>query len=109
MHHCLLLLIGALLADTARAADFVCMEDCLRRGYARSHCVAVCDGGAGPGGMLDQPGLPRNPAFDQIDPQKNRQQQTPLPVTDAKCLEDCRRKGYNYMLCRQQCSYSLTQ
>ena len=84
--------------------DYACMENCFRQGYGRNQCVAMCDNRAAPG-MLDQPGLPRNPAFDQM--QQNQPQQRPLPaVTDNKCMKDCERRGYNYMLCQKQCSYS---
>jgi hypothetical protein len=92
------------------ASDFVCMQDCFAHGYARGHCIAVCDNSAMPGmaapGMLDQPGLPKNPAFDQM--QQNSQPKRPLPaVADPKCMNDCQERGYNYMLCQKRCSYSL--
>jgi hypothetical protein len=90
-------------AASAIAADFNCMEGCFRQGYARSHCLAVCDSG-GPG-MLDQPGLPKNPAFDQMQRQTQPRGQPLPPVVDPRCLDDCRKKGFNYSLCRRQCSY----
>lgn len=104
----LLFFAGLFMLSSARAApDFNCMQDCFSQGYARAHCMAVCDNRPGPGGgMLDQPGLPKNPAFDQL--QQDAPQQRPLPaVADPKCMKDCQKRGYNYMLCQRQCSYSL--
>lgn len=99
----LLLLLGC--AAAASAADFNCMEGCFRQGYARSHCLAVCDSGGG--GMMDQPGLPKNPAFDQMQQGAQPQPRNNLPaVADPKCMKDCQRRGYNYMLCQKQCSYA---
>lgn len=102
----LLLLMAGLagVAASALATDFNCMEGCFRQGHARSHCVAVCGGGPGPG-MLDQPGMPRNPAFDQMEQQSHPQQRPLAPVVDPRCLDACRKRGFNYSLCRQQCAY----
>jgi hypothetical protein len=102
-----MLLAGLLvLFDVTAAQDFACMQDCISQGYNQSRCITVCEGRQGlQGGMLDQPGVPRNPAFNQL--QQNQPQQRPLPaVTDHKCMKDCERRGYNYMLCQKQCSYS---
>ena len=58
--------------------------------------------------LLDQPGLPRNPAFDAIerDAQPPARRQQALPAnTDRKCLTDCQRNGYEFGLCLRQCSY----
>ena len=103
-----ILLAGLLVLMNAHAApDFNCMQDCFSQGYARAHCMAVCDNRAvPPGGMLDQPGLPKNPAFDQIQQDAPRPQPLP-PAVDYKCIKDCQKQGYNYMLCQKQCSYSL--
>lgn len=99
---------GLLVMLNAQAGqDFNCMQDCFSQGYARSHCVALCDNRPSPGGgMLDQPGLPKNPAFDQIEQGAARKQPMPA-VADPKCMKDCQKKNYNYMLCQKQCSYSL--
>lgn len=96
-------------AGMASAADFACMEDCVRQGRARNYCLAICDNRPGPGagGLMDQPGLPRNPAFDQIQPKNDLPQQNLPQATDAKCMKDCNRRGYDYLLCRKQCGYSL--
>lgn len=86
--------------------DFNCMQSCFGQGYDRSYCVAMCSNGTGAaGGMMDQPGLPKNPAFDQVQPNTPRQ---PLPrVADPKCMKDCQRRGYDYMFCyKKMCSYS---
>lgn len=100
-----LFISGTLLSFAALAADFACMQDCYQRGYAQGHCMAVCGGGQG--GMIDQPGLQKNPAFDQLQ-QKGPQPTQKFPAaTDSRCMKDCNRKGYDYMLCRKQCSYSL--
>jgi hypothetical protein len=106
------LFAGLFIQFQANAApDFSCMQDCFSQGYARGHCAAVCDNRSAPGiavlpDMLDQPGLPKNPAFDQI--QQNAPQQRPLPaVADPKCMKDCQKHGYNFMFCQKQCSYSL--
>ncbi|MDP1525634.1 MAG: hypothetical protein Q8M20_07475 [Rhodocyclaceae bacterium] len=92
-----------LMVDAQAAQDFACMQDCFRQGYDRSYCVPMCNTSGG--GMLDQPGLPKNPAFDQVQPNTPKQR---LPaVADHKCMKDCQRRGYNYMLCQKQCSYSF--
>lgn len=102
-----ILIAGLLLLVNAYAAqDFSCMQDCFTQGYPRAHCTAICDSGAASsGGMLDQPGLPRNPAFDQIQPAAPRPQRLPK-VVDHKCINDCQKQGYDYMLCQKRCSYS---
>jgi len=89
----------------ARAAPgFACLQDCYRNGHDRSYCVTICEAQPA-GGMLEQPGLPKNPAFDQL------RQGTPRPslpaVADPQCMKDCQKRGYNYMLCHKRCSYSL--
>lgn len=85
--------------------DFACMQDCFRQGYDRNYCVSMCNTGGG--GMLDQPGLPKNPGFDQVRPNTPKQR---LPaVADPKCMKDCQQRGYNYMLCQKQCSYSFQE
>lgn len=109
----LTLLVGSLLAmfEAGAAQDFACMQDCYRQGYDRTYCASMCNTGPGPRGgvapgMMDQPGLPKNPAFDQM--QQDSVPKQPLPsVTDHKCMKDCQKRGYNYMLCQKQCSYSL--
>lgn len=101
---------GVLLSLSAFAADFVCMQDCYQRGYAQSHCMAVCggnQGGMGQGGLMDQPGLPKNPAFDQLQPKNPQPAQRFPAATDSRCMKDCNRKGYDYLLCQKQCGYSL--
>lgn len=106
----LLVILAGLLPGTLIAADFACMEDCYRRGYAQNHCMAICGGAAGQGGLLDQPGLPKNPGFNQVNPQNDayKQQQRLPRVADKRCMSDCQRKGYDFMLCRKQCSYEPT-
>jgi hypothetical protein len=92
--------------------DVACIQDCYnqgRQGYDRNYCISMCESRPTRGGMMDQPGLPKNPAFEQMQPQHNNQQyqQRPLPaVADPKCMKDCDKRGYDYMLCRRQCSYS---
>lgn len=97
------------MANSHAAQDFACMQDCFRQGYDRGYCVSMCNTGpgAGQGGMLDQPGLPKNPAFDQIQKPAAPQQRQLPQVPDHKCMKDCQKRGYNYMLCQKQCSYSL--
>lgn len=106
------LLAALLLAlSSAARADFACFQECAGRGYERSYCATYCEGtggrAAGGGsigpGLIQQPGAPRNPYFDNLSDPVPRQQ--PVPRTDAKCLDDCRAKGYKYQLCRKQCSY----
>lgn len=88
------------------APGFACMQDCYRSGYDRGYCVTICETQPG-GGMLEQPGLPKNPAFDQLQ-QDSTPQQRPLPaIADPKCMKDCQKRGYDYMLCRKRCSYSM--
>ncbi len=89
------------------AQDFSCMQDCFRQGYDRPYCVSMCN--TGPGGMRDQPGLPKNPAFDQIQKPASPQQRQLPQVADYKCIKDCQKRGYNYMLCQKQCSYSFNE
>lgn len=101
-----MLVVGLIVATgSPLAADFACMEGCFGQGYARSHCITVCDSNPGRGGMLDQPGLPKNPAFEQLQQQAQPRRQPLPPVVDPRCVDDCRKKGYNYSLCRRQCSY----
>lgn len=87
--------------------DFNCMQGCLGQGYDRHYCLGVCatDSGLGQGGMLDQPGLPKNPAFEQLQPSLPRQ---PLPrIADPKCMKDCQRRGYDYLFCAKRiCAYA---
>jgi len=108
MKYLLPLLSGCLFMMGAHAAqDFACMQDCFRQGYDRPYCVSMCNTGpgVGQGGMMDQPGLPKNPAFDQVRPNTPKQR---LPaVADHRCMKDCQQRGYNYMLCQKQCSYSF--
>jgi hypothetical protein len=49
--------------------------------------------------------MPRNPAFDQMEQQGQPQQRPMQPIVDPRCLDSCRKRGYNYSLCRQQCGY----
>lgn len=106
MKKMLLLAASLVMLSEAQAADFACMEDCFRQGYGRGHCMAVCDNRPAPGpGMLDQPGLPKNPAFDQLQRDSAPQQRALPQVADPKCIADCRKMGYNYSLCRRNCSY----
>ncbi len=102
-----LLLAGLFaLADARAAQDFNCMQDCYRQGYDRNYCVSMCQTRPGPrGGMHDQPGLPKNPAFDQLQRDSQPQQRPLPPVVDPQCVKDCQRHGYNLMFCRQRCSY----
>ncbi|MCX8016850.1 MAG: hypothetical protein N2690_02940 [Rhodocyclaceae bacterium] len=97
---------GLLLGASAWAGqDFHCMQGCLGQGYDRNYCLGVCSTAAGAGGMLDQPGLPKNPAFEQVQPNTPRQ---PLPkIADPQCMKDCQRRGYDYMFCyKKMCAYS---
>lgn len=96
-----------LLPAVALAQDFGCMQDCSSQGGNRNYCVTMCGGSQAPGGMMNQPGLPKNPAFDQMQQQAAPARRNQPIVADPKCLKDCQNRGYNYMLCQQQCSYSL--
>ena len=90
--------------QTQAGQDFSCMQECYRQGYDRGYCVSMCSSGPG-GGMMDQPGLPKNPAFEQVQPNPPKQR---LPaVADPKCMKDCQKRGYNYMLCQKQCSFAV--
>lgn len=108
--------IGSVLAclgllGTAQAAqDFACMQQCIGQGYERNYCMSICatGPGAGSGGMMQQPGLPKNPAFEQVQPNPPKSPRQALPrVADPGCMKDCQKRGYNYMLCQKQCSWSL--
>jgi hypothetical protein len=93
------------LVEAHAAPGFACLQDCYRGGYDRGYCVTICESQQG-GGVLEQPGLPKNPAFDQL--RQAAPQQRPLPaVADPECMKDCQKRGYNYMLCHKRCSYSL--
>lgn len=114
MKYLSLFISGTLLSLSAFAADFACMEDCYRRGNAPAYCQSVCGGGGGmgqggmgQGGMMEQPGLPKNPGFDQMQPRAPQPAQRFPAATDSRCMKDCNRKGYDYLLCQKQCSYSL--
>ncbi|MFN6961176.1 MAG: hypothetical protein ACK4N6_02950 [Rhodocyclaceae bacterium] len=86
--------------------DFQCMQGCLGQGYDREYCLGVCAMAPGAGGMPDQPGLPKNPAFEEVMPKKSRQ--PPPKIADPKCMKDCQRRGYDYLFCMKRvCSYSL--
>jgi hypothetical protein len=86
----------------AAAQDFGCMQSCFARGFERSDCITIC-GGSGAGGLTDQTGLPKNPAFETIAP---KTQAPPLPkVVDPKCYQDCRKRNYHPQLCQRQCSW----
>lgn len=101
------ILIATLLAmyEVQAAQDFACMQDCYRQGYERNYCVSMCTVSPASGAMMEQPGLPKNPAFDQVNPKSTPQ---PVPqVADPNCMKDCQKRHYNYMLCQKQCSYSL--
>lgn len=84
--------------------DFNCMQSCFGQGYDRNYCVAVCGDGRG-SGLSEQPGLPKNPAFEQVRPHTSKQ---PLPrIADPKCMKECQRRGYDYMFCfKKMCGYS---
>ncbi len=105
MKYCALLLAGlGFLAIADAGQDFNCMQDCYRQGYDRNYCISMCNTDRSPqGGMLDQPGLPRNPAFDQL---QQNSKPVPLPrVADPQCMKNCQKHGYGYRLCQQRCSY----
>lgn len=105
----IVMLLASLLAltDVHATRDFACMQDCVSQGYHQSRCVTLCESGpAAQGGMMNQPGLPKNPAFEQM-PQAAPQQRPPPAVADPQCMKDCRKRGYDYLLCQKQCSYQL--
>jgi hypothetical protein len=109
MKHLPMLCALIFVALNARAGqDVACVQDCYSQGgmgYDRNHCISMCESRPNRGGMMDQPGMPRNPAFDQMERSAPRKQ--PLPaVADSKCMKDCQKRDYDYMLCRKQCSYS---
>jgi len=101
----ILLAILMAMAGHAAAQDRLCMQNCTRQGADLGYCASMCGAGPGAGGMMDQPGLPRNPGFDQVQPNSPR---TQLPaVADPKCMKDCQKRGYNYSFCyKKMCSYS---
>lgn len=107
MKTCLLVVLFVTVFHEAHAgSDFNCMKECYRQGFDRNYCLGMCDTRREPsGGMLDQPGLPRNPAFDQLK-QDASPAQPPLPMIDQKCLKACQQHGYNFGFCRKQCTYS---
>lgn len=64
--------------------DFQCMQGCLGEGCERGYCLGICALAPGAGGMLDQPILPKNPAFEEVALKKSRQ---PAPQSaDPKCM-----------------------
>lgn len=84
--------------------DFHCMQTCLGQGYARSYCQAICSTRDGTGSRSESPGLPRNPAFEEIQVPKS--QQPPARRVDSQCMKECLRRGHDYMFCYQRvCSY----
>ncbi len=91
----------------AGAADATaCFQDCFRQGYERSQCVTICERGQRGGGLLDQPGVPRNPYLDALpDPVPKQRQAAPPVNVDQRCMDDCRAKGHQYGYCRKQCAY----
>lgn len=108
MLHWTMVLAGLLMAAGVQAAqDFNCMQSCYDQGYDRNYCISMCNTAPGypGGGMLDQPGLPKNPALDQMRRDSRPQQQPLPPIADPQCVKDCQKHGYNYMFCRKQCSY----
>jgi hypothetical protein len=95
------------LVNAHGGTDFNCMQGCFAQGYDRPYCASICSSRGVPsgGGMMDQPGLPKNPALDEMRRDANRR--APVPrVTEPNCLKNCRGRGYNYTYCQQQCSYS---
>jgi hypothetical protein len=87
--------------------DSACQEDCVRQGYAWKYCANTCGGQdrRNDSGIMEQPGLPRNPAFDQLERDTRPADRTLAPMVDKKCMSNCRANGYNDQLCRRQCSY----
>lgn len=104
---CLMVFTFMMISLSAALAgqDFACMQDCYRQGYDRNYCVAMCSTGSGSGFLTDQPGLPGNPAFDQVKP-KNLQQPPQPPVSDYTCMKNCQKRGYNYLSCQRVCVYA---
>jgi len=105
-----LLVLSVLLAaamNVSASPDSACQENCVRQGYSWEHCATVCGRHENRGNpqLLDQQGLPRNPAFEQLQRDTRPAERALPPVIDNKCASDCRAKGYNYQLCRRQCSY----
>jgi hypothetical protein len=99
----LLLAVAGLPAGAAGTT--ACYQDCFRQGYERSQCVTLCERGQGGVGLLDQPGVPRNPYLDALpDPIPKRQPAAAVSI-DARCLDDCRAKRHEYGYCRKQCAY----
>ncbi|MCX7898300.1 MAG: hypothetical protein N2441_10570 [Rhodocyclaceae bacterium] len=101
--HAMLFFACALATAGGWAADFACLEQCLRQGHARAYCFRVCEAPS-TGGLESQAGVPENPAFRQIRPSQEAYS-PPLESYDVKCLEDCRRKGHAYGWCRKLCRY----
>ncbi|MCX8087242.1 MAG: hypothetical protein N3C63_10145 [Rhodocyclaceae bacterium] len=99
-------IIGLLVSAAWAGQDFNCMQGCLGQGYDRGYCAGVCATGPAGGSLLDQPGLPKNPAFEQVKPEMPRQR--PPRIADPKCMKECQRRGHDYMFCyKRMCSYSL--
>jgi len=101
----LIFLVLTAAMTNAIAQDYACMKNCTRQGADLTYCAAMCRAGPAAGGMLEQPGLPRNPAFDQVQPNSSRPQ---LPaVADPQCMKDCQKRGYSYTFCyKKMCAYT---
>lgn len=93
----------ALSLPASAAVDPLCNQDCLTRGGGKSYCARTCV--MPEGGLLNQPGLPKNPAFEQLEREADPRKHEPGGLLDQKCFKDCQRRGYALPLCTKQCSY----
>jgi hypothetical protein len=100
------LLLGLACLPAWAASSVACFQDCSRQGYDRSQCVTLCERNQGGVGLLDQPGVPRNPYLDALPDPVPKGRQTELPVNiDQRCMDDCRAQRHQYGYCRKQCAY----
>ncbi len=108
MKHAIILLICFVMSAAVHSSsDTACQEACVRQGGEWNYCAGAC-GRQEPHRRqppIEQPGLQRNPAFDQLERETKPSDRSLPPVVDKKCVQDCRAKGYNYQLCARQCSY----
>ena len=102
-----------LLSITVMAAtDPACQDSCLRQGGGYKYCDDSCRypgggamGGALGGGMADQPGVPANPGFGQLQQQSQPTDPNHDGIVDSKCFKDCTKRGYLAPLCQKNCSF----
>jgi hypothetical protein len=98
------ILLSLLLLGTAPASGAACFQECLAQGYGSGQCAALCERGSRGPGLIEQPGVPRNPYLDALPDPLPRQRPAQQRL-DPRCLDDCQARRYQYDYCRRQCSY----